>query len=542
VIRRILALAIVFCAVAACAQSSGSGDPLLDAMRAEMERSKSQLKLENVGAPYYIEYRVIEMQTQGAQAVFGALQSNASTRFRFLRAVVRIGDYTQDSFFQQGEGALELMPLDNDVLSLRHQIWLATDKAYKQAAAARTQKEALLKQYNVEQPVDDFAKAEPVQSIAPLAKLETDASQWTGILQHVSSLYRPDPEIHTLESRLEFSAVNRYFMNSEGTVVRDGRTIYELDVAANTQAPDGMDLERSHAYTVGTAKELPTEQQIVGLTGKMLATLKMLRAAPVADEEYRGPVLFSADAAASVFADFVGPNVLGARPDPGQPARTKGAWASSYKSRVLPDFLSVVDDPSQSTIAGHSLLGHYDVDDEGVRAMKVQLIDNGKLMNYLMGREPIRDFPASNGHGRARIPANSPGPSLGNLIVQSSEPVAAADLKKKLLDICKQHDLPFGYYVETMGPRRSPRLLYRVYVSDGHEELVRGGTLGDLDTRALRNDLIAAGDDVNVENRTQNIPHSIVNPSILFDELEVRRANANKEKLPEYPPPPVGAQ
>jgi hypothetical protein len=158
-------------------------------------------------------------------------------------------------------------------------------------------------------------------------------------------------------------------------------------------------------------------------------------------------------------------------------------------------------------------------------------------VNYLIGREPIRDFPVSNGHGRAKLPTNFPGPSLGNLIVRSSEPLPPDQLRQKLIEICKQRELPYGYFVETMGPNLTPRLLYKVYASDGHQELVRGATFGDLDVRSLRNDLIAAGDDVNVENRVLNIPHSIANPSLLFDELEVKRANANKDTLPEYPAP-----
>jgi hypothetical protein len=166
-------------------------------------------------------------------------------------------------------------------------------------------------------------------------------------------------------------------------------------------------------------------------------------------------------------------------------------------------------------------------------------VENGKLTNYLLGREPIRDFPTSNGHGRARYPMNFPGPSLGNLMVKSSEPVGHDQLKKKLIELCQQRELPYGYFVETLGPRHSPRLLYKVWVKDGREELVRGGTFGDLDVRALRNNLIAAGDDINVDNRTQAVPHSILNPSILFDELEVKRANASKSKLPEYPAPPL---
>src|SRR4029077_7075614 len=125
-------------------------------------------------------------------------------------------------------------------------------------------------------------------------------------------------------------------------------------------------------------------------------------------------------AASTVFSELVGQNVLGLKPDLGQPARTKGAYASSYKTHVLPDFLSIVDDPTLASVNGKSLMGKYDVDDDGVRAMPVSLIESGTLVNFLMGREPIRDFPASNGHGRARLPQNYPGPSLGSFIVHAS--------------------------------------------------------------------------------------------------------------------------
>jgi len=454
---------------------------------------------------------------------------------------VRVGDYKQDSFFGQGQGVMDFMPVDDDVMALRHQIWIATDNAYKAAAEALTAKQAQLKQYSVDQPVDDFARAEPVVSIGPLAHLDFDSQRWTRMLQAASALSKADPQVESFDSALNFVAVNRYFVSTEGTVVRSGQTIYDVRIAGSTQAADGMRLERSQGYSVTDLKELPSQDTLLADTTKMLATLKELRTAPLADEEYRGPVLFSADAASTVFSELVGQNVLGLKPDLGQPARTKGAYATSYKSRVLPDFLSIVDDPTLASVNGKSLMGKYDVDDDGVRAMAVSLIESGILVNYLMGREPIRNFPTSNGHGRARLPQNYPGPSLGNFVVHASETSSPEQLKKKLIDLCQKRQLPYCYYVETMAPQRAPRLLYKVWTNDGHEELVRGAVFDDLDTRALRSNLVAAGNDVNVENLSLNVPHSIVNPSILFDELEVKRANANKDKLPDYPPPAVGS-
>ena len=519
---------------------SAADDPVLRAMQKELERSKVQLKLEQMAAPYYIEYRVVDMDGYIADATFGALRTNLRAHLRFVRVVVRVGDYKQDSYFRQGEGVTDYVPLDDDELALRHHLWLATDTAYKAATEALAAKQAQLKQLNVEHPVDDFAHAEPVQFVGPLAKLEMDPAPWLKTLEDATALYKPDPQIESIEASLQFQTANSYFVNSEGTVVRSGRASYQVAFAAGTQAADGMQLERSSTYAVRDSKELPTSEKLLSDAAKLVGALKAMRDAPIADEEYRGPVLFSAAAASTVFADFVGENILGRKPGLGQPARTRGAFASSYKSRVLPEFLSVVDDPTLAALQGHALLGYYEVDDEGVRALRVPVIENGKLLNYLLGREPILDFPNSNGHGRARLPANSPGPSLGNLLVSSSEAVPEEGLKKKLLELCRQRDLPYGYYVEHMGGQHVPRVVYKVWVNDGHEELVRGAVFGDLDARALRNDLVAAGDDAKVESRLLNIPHSIVTPSILFDELEVKRQDIQKSKLPEYPAPAVG--
>ena len=512
-------------------------DIVLGAMRAELDRSKAQLKMDQVATPYYVEYRIFDVDQYSADAAFGALRFDVRTRFRFVRVVVRIGDYKQDSYFGHGEGNVDIMPLDNDMLALRHQLWLATDRAYKAAAESLTAKQAQLKQLNVDQPVDDFAHADPVQSIGPVAILDFDPGPWKRMLQDASALYKSDPDIETFESRLNFQAVNCYLVNSEGTVVRHGQSLYEMAIAATTQAADGMSLARDSAFNVRSMKELPSAADFVSRATTLASSLKELREAPVTEEEYRGPVLFSADAAATIFADLVGENVLGHKPELGKNARTTGAFAASYKTRVLPDFLSVVDDPTISSFGGKALLGDYTIDDEGVPAQRVSLIEKGTLVNYVMGREPIRDFPTSNGHGRARVPTNPAGPSLGNLIVTSAQPLSKEELKKKLIDLCQQRDLPYSYRVETFGPALTPRLLYKVWTKDGHEELVRGGAFGDLDIRALRSGLIAAGDASYVDNHLLNIPHSIVAPSILFDELEVKRANQNKEKLPEYPAP-----
>ena len=516
--------------------AASANDPVLRAMLAELQRSKSQLKLADVQAPYYIDYRLNDVDQYAAEAAFGAVRSSLRTRIRMLRIVVRVGDYKQDSYYGMGEGVVDVGPLDNDEVGLRHQLWLGTDRAYKAASEAFTAKQAELKKYSVDQQVDDFAHASPVQLVTPLAKLDFSPAPWLNILEEASGLYKSDPQVQSLNASLRFTVTNRYFVSSEGTVVRTADSFYLVYVGGYTQASDGMRLDRSHGYQVRQMKELPAKAEVLSRTRELLTSLKQLRDAPVSEEEYRGPVLLSPDAAAGLMSELVGPNLLGNRPQLGQNARTTGDWANNYKSRVLPDFLSVTDDPTLTTFGGHTLMGNYDVDDEGVKASRVSLVEKGQLVSYLLSREPIRDFPASNGHGRASV-TGPPTSSLGNLIVQSSEGLSKDELKKKLIEVCTQRNLPYGYYVETLGPRLTPRLLYRVSTKDGHEELVRGAVFGDLDTRSLRNDIVAAGKDFDSEDRLDPIPQSVLSPALLFDELEVKRGDVAKQKLPEYPPP-----
>ena len=521
----------------AAARDAASGDPLLEALLTELERSKAQLKMKQVAPPYYIEYRVTDLDDLLLEAAFGAIRENRRAHLRVLRVVVRVGDYKQDSYFGRGMGETTILPLDNDPIALRRQIWLATDDAYKASGESLTQKQALLQQFSADDhPIDDFAKAPVVRSLEPTAALKIADGSWVKTLQDVTNLYREYPEVQSLSASARFTATNEYFVNSEGTVSRSGNTVYTVLLNARTQAPDGMRLERSPAWTVGTMGELPTREKLLGDTKKTLETLYALRKAPIVEEEYRGPVLFAPDAADDVVAALLGQNVLGRKPQLGAPNRTTGAFATSYKSRVLPTFLNLVDDPTMKEFQGKSLTGSYDVDSEGVKAQPVNIVEKGMLTHYLMGRQPIRDFPESNGHGRAG-PAAPPGPELGVLLLNSSEAQPPEALKKKVIEMVTNQGQPYGYRVETLGGL-TPRLLYRVYAKDGHEELVRGAVFSELDLRAMRSDLSAVGNDPLVSNRSLGVPLTVIAPSLLFDELEVKRADTSKDKLPEYPAPP----
>jgi len=521
----------------AAAHQATQGDPLLEALLTELDRSKAQLKMDQVQAPYYIEYRVNDVDEFSAEAAFGAVRESDRSRLRVLRVVVRIGDYKQDSFYGQGIGSASILPLDNDPIALRRQIWLLTDEAYKNAADAYAEKLSALKQFTPDpNPVEDFAHAPVVSAVGETVSIKVDQNEWDETLQDLTNLYRQYPSVQSVEASARFTAVNEYFVNSEGTIVRQGRTTATVTLSGSTQAADGMRLGRSPFWTEQRPEELPHREELLNESKKMLDSLQALVHAPIVEESYRGPVLFAPDAADDIVAGLIGGNVLGRKPQLGRPNRTTGAFATSYKTRVLPKFVTVLADPTMKKFEGKTLVGSYDADSEGVKAQPVTLIDQGMLVNYLVNRQPLRDFPASNGHGRA-TPGGVPQPSLGVLLLRSSEPESRKALNEKLKEMASDQGKAFAYRVDTLGPGNAPRLLYRVYVNDGHEELVRGAVFNELDVRALRNDLSAVGDDPLVSNRMSGLPQTIICPSLLFDELEVKRADTTKEKLPEYSAP-----
>jgi TldD protein len=517
-----------------------ASDPLLKAMREELDRSKQHLKMDNVPAPYYIEYRLSDVDQYEAEAIFGALRTDQHVHARTVRVVVRVGDYKQDSFYGPGVGVVDFAPLDNDATALRRELWLSTDRAYKVASEALASKKALLSQFTGDPQYEDFAKAAPFESVQPLVELKAAPAQWKTAIEKCTNLFRTDPKLQSLSAAMRFRAVNQYFVNTEGTSTRQGYALYYVGLSGETQAADGMQLGRSPYYVAANTAELPSPEKLLANTKEMIKTLADLRDAPTVEEDYRGPVLFSNDAATDVLEAMVGDNVLGIRPKPGDSARTAGDFSSNYKSRVLPTFMTVTDDPTLKTFDGRTLVGNYVFDDEGVKVAPVDVIKEGILASYLVGRMPIRDFPESNGHGRA-APGQAPMPGIGNLIFKSKDPLSPEAMQAKLIAMCKDEGKPYGYYVETLSGT-NPRLLYRVYVNDGHKELVRGATFNEMDTRTLRSNLVAAGSDPLVSNREGAVPSTVIAPSILFDELEVKRTDSKNAKLPEYPAPDISGK
>ena len=537
-----LVLASSTAVVAQQTRTDAEKDPVLKAMLAELDRNREQLQLKGFEKPFFIQYRIEDIEDYQTKADFGASVGEEHRHQRLARVTVRVGDYKIDSSGSRGDGSVELAALDNDPLALRAGLWQATDQAYKGALSAYAHKQAQLKQVQTPPQQDDFSHETPVVSLEDTVRLQIEGPKWVKRVSEASGLYRTDASLKSGEKDVQYAtaifharSVNSYMVSSEGAIVRKGNTSYEESFATGTQAADGMHLDRSYGSNGIALADLDSQEAFDKHAVSLIASLADLRKAPVVEEEYHGPVLLSADAASDAVHDLVASAVTAVRPELGTEARTKGAFASSYHARVLPEFLDVVDDPTLTHFNGKALVGAYKIDDEGVPAQTVKLIADGRLENYLIGREPVRDFPKSNGHGRAALtgPAR---PEISVLNVSAHQGLSEAELNQKLIALAKDRGLKSVYYVETLGPELTPRLLYRVS-EDGKRELVRGATLDDLDQRALRSGVVAAGKEPYIANYDGAVPQTILAPALLFDDVTIRRANEKNDKLPFYPAP-----
>src|SRR3984957_16951817 len=406
----IAALAVPNLRAAEPTRADAEKDPVLKAMLAELDRSMSQLQLQGFAKPFFIQYRVTEVDDFATTAEYGSSEGSDHARQRVARVTVRVGDYKTDSSGARGDGALEIAVLDDDPVALRSVLWAGTDQAYKNALSAYAQKQAELKQVQTPPQSDDFSQEKPIISLADPIAIHVDESSWADRVARASGLYRTDAAVSANQRDIQYSSASfrarsttTWLVTSEGTIVRKSAVEYQETFAGGSQVSGGMPLARSYGSSGISPAELDSEADFNKHAVTELASLAELRKAPLVEGGVHGRVLFPADAATDILRSLLGSAVTATRPALGTEARTNGAFASSYHARVLPDFMNVVDDPSLKTFNGKALLGAYDVDDEGVPAQAVKLVDEGRLENYLVGRQPVRDFPESSGHGRAAI-------------------------------------------------------------------------------------------------------------------------------------------
>jgi len=530
---------------------------LLDAMTAELQRAFTSLGKQGDAKqlpPYFLSYAVSDASFVNIRAQFGALVDSSANHQRVADVQVRLGEPKLDNTHGTHRGSAVnsvQLPLSDDREALARSLWLATNAGYGNALdnylRVKTEAEVRAKE---EDSSPDFSHETPQVALAtPAPLVKVDRAAWEQRVKALSAVFRDYPDVYQNIVMLTAQNETDYYASSEGSRVVTPHLQARVVVFAVTRAEDGMDLFRAQTFEAETASGLPPQAEMEAAVRELGRSLEALRKAPVT-EPFNGPAILSGRAAAVFFHEVLGHRLEGQRQRGDEEGQT---FTKELGKEVLPTFLSVADDPTLATFGNTWLSGHYDYDDEGQKARRVGLIDNGVLKTFLMSRLPIASFSNSNGHGRAQT-GRMPTGRQGNLIVTSTKTVSDAALRQQLIDEAKKQGKPYGLYFEDISSgfavtqRSSPQafsvvplVVWRVYVDGRPDELVRGVSIVGTPLAAMKR-ILATSDKSEVFNgecgaESGSIPVSAVAPAMLLSEMETQKQAQGTARPPILPIP-----
>ena len=554
---RALALAVLLLSPSSVCMAQGqTASPVLQAMQAELTHSLTALKAQP-NPPYFLSYEITESHNVTVSGAFGTIENSNDRTVRNLDVDLRVGDYKLDNThairgsgpnFDRGYAFIEV-PLEDDPAAIRSVIWFNTDRRYKRAVEQLTKVRTNVQiKVAAEDTSADFCTEPPEHFVQPKVEINVDRKKWEDKIRRYSAPFAKYGDIYEANAFLSVVAETRWYVSSEGAAIQTSQPYYRLFVRAETKADDGMQLPLYRSWFATSEKGLPDDTAVLKEVGQMVGELHTLKTAPLA-EPYTGPAILSGRASGVFFHEVFGHRIEGHRQKSEQEGQT---FKKMVNQAVLPDFLSVYFDPTETRSGSVELAGSYLYDNQGVKARRVTAVENGVLKNFLMSRSPIDGFPTSNGHGRKQA-GYAPVARQSNLIVVSSKKISRDELKKMLIDAVKKENKPFGLLFDdieggfTMTGRTIPNafnvlpeVVYRVY-PDGREEMVRGvdliGTPLDVFSR-----IVATDDQIGIFNgicgaESGGVPVGSSSPGILVSQIEVQRKDKSQERPPVLPAP-----
>ena len=552
-----ISLAAAICVFAVSSRSADNPAPtILTAMQDELDRSSTALSKAEP-ATYFLSYTVADRQYSEVSGSNGALLSSSDDRGRWLEVQTRVGTYQLDDTHKVGErGASATSPgttaaLDEDIPVLRREIWRETDRQYRAASEAliKVKTSQQVQVQTAEGAAPDFSIEKAHAYIGPHVSISVDRKPWEDRVRRYTAEFSKSPAV--LNSIATFTALgmNQYQVNTEGTKLAFGQVHYRLELYVQSKAPDGMDINRYANFDWLDPKDTPDDKTVFASIRTMVKETEGLDQAPLVDP-YAGPAMLTGRAAAVFFHEVFGHRAEGFRQKDINEGQT---FTSKLGEQILPDFISIKDDPTEASLGGEMLLGNYLYDDEGVPAENVSLVDHGVLKTFLMSRSPLVTVPQSNGHGRRQL-GYVPEARQGNLIVSSSKTMTNEQLRQKLIELVKEQGKPFGLLIDdiaggfTFTGRGNPQafqvqplVVYKVFPDGKPDQLVRGVDIVGTPLVSLTK-IVATGDTQEIFNgycgaESGSVPVAAAAPAILISEMEVQKKETSTDKPPILPPP-----
>ncbi|HYS79341.1 MAG TPA: metallopeptidase TldD-related protein [Anaeromyxobacteraceae bacterium] len=551
-------------ALAALAAPPPPPDPrvtLLAAMEQEASRSMQRLHIAGYEPPFFLSYQLKDLRQEEVNGRFGAVIDDGSRHDRRLYADVRVGSYELDSSgrdpmqaFLGEEGqtwsAPRDAPLDDDPQALRNALWLVTDEKYKEALSSYFKKKSkgVYRAEDTER-APSFTREPPQRQVDPPRAFSFDRPRWRAEVRRLTALFREHPTVFEASVKVTGEKQVRWFTSSEGAALVTEEVLFGVHVQAVARAEDGQLLENSRDFYARSEAALPDAEKLAREVRALILELEALRVAPVVDP-YTGPAILAPEATGVLFHEAVGHRLEGERQDDDKEGQT---FKGQIGKPVLPAFVTIADDPTLRAAGEVALNGSYAYDDQGVPARRTVLVEDGVLRTFLLSRRPVKPFTRSNGHGRSQG-ALPPVARMGNLVVSSRKQVPMTELRRLLVEEAKRQGKPYGLVIQditggntnTMSYgyqafKGTPRLVYRVDVATGKQELVRGVELVGTPLSSI-NKLLATGDELRAFNgfcgaESGYVPVSTVAPAVLIGEIELQRVARANERSPILPAP-----
>jgi len=522
----------------------------------ELNRNFTVLKDKADPPPYFMSYEVTETESRAIAGTLGTVEISGENRARQLDVSVRVGSPKLDNYHRvRGDRGLlgsssGMLSFEDNPNAIKNRLWLETDRAYRTAAERliRIKTNTQVK-VAAEDDSADFSTEEPATFQQAPPKLRFSEQEWRERIRKLSARFQNYPSVLTSHVTVAAQTDTRYLVNTEGSRIQHGRGFARIVISASARASDGTDLSTYDTFEAVDAAGLPDDKTIQAAIDRVANDLSNLLKAPEASP-FVGPAILSGRAAGVFFHEIFGHRIEGHR----QKDETEGqTFTKSVGTAVLPNFLSVVFDPTRKKIGNVDLNGWYEFDDEGVKARPITIVDKGVLKSFLMSRSPIKGFDHSNGHGR-RQPGYEIVSRQSNLIVESSNAVPEARLRQMLIEEVKRQNKPYGLYFEdiTSGFTTTARgglqafkvipvIVYRVYPDGRPDELVRGADIVGTPLASFSK-ILATGDKPGIFNgycgaESGSVPVSAVSPSILVSEIEIEKKAKSNDRPPLLPEP-----